>query len=675
MTGPGEETANRCGSCRHDLRAGARFCDACGSPVASASAPSEFKQVTVLFADVVGSMRLAAAMDPERLQAIMHELFNRGAAVVQRFGGTVDKFTGDGLMALFGAPVALEDHALRACIAALELQVVAKDLAAEILASDDIDLKIRVGLNSGEVIAGEIGSGPGRYTAVGHAVGLAQRMESAAPPDGVLCSEFTARLVGRTARLGPLAAVQIKGSDDPVLARQLLGVQSDRIVLGRNDGELIGRDEEFQRLTTLFHTERPVTVGVIGEAGLGKTRLVAHFTDHAEAYGARIVVARCEAHMAGVGFRVLAQLLRAMFDVDGLSREAARAQTVAQVPGLHADSDDARILFDAMSIHDGTDPVELGVVGRRRRLAEMIARTVEAHQSPIVFVLEDLQWIDGPSDDVIAAFADSTTATNFTFAVTYRPDFRGALHQIASETITLRPLSPPDAVRAVCQVLGDGPSMLRLTDRVAEATAGNPFFAEEIIRDLVGRGILEGARGAYRIAGDVEHIAVPATVQAVLAARIDRLGAQTKSVLNAASVIGSRFDADTLQQLEPCATPDRLDELVAAELIDQTEFVPVQRFCFHHPLVRTVAYDSQLHATRSRTHMMLAESIRQRSPAPDEKAALIAAHLEAAGELLDAYQWHMRAAQWLRPRDLPAARAQWDRARRIADQLPGDDPD
>ncbi|MGH3969423.1 MAG: adenylate/guanylate cyclase domain-containing protein, partial [Mycobacterium sp.] len=177
MVSPVSEATDRCGSCGNDLRAKARFCDLCGSPVSPSPAPGEHKQVTVLFADVIGSMKLAAALDAERLQEIMNELFNRAAAVVQRYQGTVDKFTGDGLMALFGAPVALEDHALRACISALEIQSVTKKFAAEVLRHDGVDLQIRVGLNSGEVIVGEIGSGPGRYTAVGHPVGMAQRME------------------------------------------------------------------------------------------------------------------------------------------------------------------------------------------------------------------------------------------------------------------------------------------------------------------------------------------------------------------------------------------------------------------------------------------------------------------------------------------------------------------
>jgi adenylate cyclase len=188
MNIPVGEATMSCAACGNDLRANARFCDSCGSPVVADRTVGERKQVTVLFADVVGSMKLAAKLDPERLQEIMHELLNRAGAIVQRYHGTVDKFTGDGLMALFGAPVALEDHALRACIAALEIQLVVKDLAAELHQRDNIDLQLRVGLNSGEVITGEIGVGPNPYTTVGHPVGMAQRMESAAPPGGVLCS-------------------------------------------------------------------------------------------------------------------------------------------------------------------------------------------------------------------------------------------------------------------------------------------------------------------------------------------------------------------------------------------------------------------------------------------------------------------------------------------------------
>jgi adenylate cyclase len=213
--------ATACHTCGTEPREGARFCDGCGTPVTERDAHAEYKQVTVLFADVVHSMDIAAAVGAERLREIMAELADRCAAVIKRYGGTVDKFTGDGIMAVFGAPVALEDHAVRACLAALAIQEEARPLAVEVQGRDGIDLKLRVGLNSGEVIAGEIGSGSFGYTAVGEQVGMAQRMESVAPPGGVMLSESTASLVEYDFALGTQEFVRIKGSVDAVPARRL----------------------------------------------------------------------------------------------------------------------------------------------------------------------------------------------------------------------------------------------------------------------------------------------------------------------------------------------------------------------------------------------------------------------------------------------------------------------
>jgi adenylate cyclase len=217
-------TGLACAACGTELPPNSKFCNECGAAVATATTPAEYKQVTVLFADVVRSMDIAATVGAERLREIMADLANRCAAVVQRFGGTVDKFTGDGVMAVFGAPVALEDHATRACLAASGVQVAAKQLAREVQTLDGVDLRLRVGLNSGQVIAGEIGSGPCGYTAVGEQVGMAQRMESVAPPGGVMLSASTARLVDGTAALGEPEMVRIKGADEPVMARRLVAV-------------------------------------------------------------------------------------------------------------------------------------------------------------------------------------------------------------------------------------------------------------------------------------------------------------------------------------------------------------------------------------------------------------------------------------------------------------------
>jgi adenylate cyclase len=398
---------------------------------------------------------------------------------------------------------------------------------------------------------------------------------------------------------------------------------------------------------------------------VGKSRLTSEFIAIAASRDAGVVVARCEAHTTTLAFHALSRLLRAMFTVEGLSDAEAREHTTAQYGGLLTpQSADARILFEAMGIDDTNGPPpEISVDGRRRRLVEVMAQAVLARPTRTVFALEDAHWIDAPSDDVIADFAANLNVTTSMLVTTYRPEFVGALHHSSGQTMTLRPLTDSMAVRLVGQLLGDNPSLAGLAERIALVAVGNPFFAEEIVRDLAGGGVLSGSRGRYRLIGDVDEIVVPATVQAVLAARIDRLSAEAKSTLNAAAVIGSQFDVDTLQALRPETESTRLAELVSAELIDQTEFVPRQRYCFRHPLVRTVAYESQLSTTRVQAHIRLAAVIEARDPGgADENAALIATHLEAAGELADAYRWHMRAAEWLRLRDLPAARAQWEGA-------------
>src|SRR5271168_4950805 len=230
-----------CGSCGAELSEKSKFCSECGAAVTSAAKPAEYKQVTVLFADVVHSMDIAAAVGAERLREIMAELSDCCAAVVQRYGSTVAQWTGDGIMAVFGAPVALEDHAVRACLAALGLQQEATRLAVDVRERDGIDLRWRVGLNSGEVIAGGMGSGQFGYATVGEQVGMAQRMESVAPPGGVMLSASTARLLEGAASLGAVEWVRIKGAQEPVPVRRLLGMADGHRAAGRAESNLVGR--------------------------------------------------------------------------------------------------------------------------------------------------------------------------------------------------------------------------------------------------------------------------------------------------------------------------------------------------------------------------------------------------------------------------------------------------
>ena len=640
-------------------------------------AAGEHKQVTVLFGDVVGSMELAAVLDAERLQEIMHELFNRSAAIVQRYQGTVDKFTGDGLMALFGAPVALEDHALRACIAALEMQEATAELATEVRRRDNVELKMRVGLNSGEVITGEIGRGPASYTAVGHPVGMAQRMEAAAAPGFVLCAESTARLVEGGVRLGPAEQVDVKGQREPVVAHRVLSIVAEQAVIGRDEGPMLGRGEELDKLLEAFASGDASLIGVVGEPGIGKSRLIREVDTRVTQTDADAVIARCDAHTTHVPLWALSRMLRAMFGVGRLDDAAARVQVIERLPAsITMDADTASILFELLGIAEpNSAPVELSLDARRRRLIDAMTAATQHRPQPTLFILEDVHWIDPASEATLAEFAANLSTTRSTLLASYRPEYRGPLRQQRDLSITLGPLADEATVDIANRLLGSDTTVDGIADQVAGAAAGNPFFVEEMVRELVDRGVLVGSRGSYRRQGEISQISVPATVQTVLAARIDRLPPQAKSVLNAAAVIGSTFDLDVVQAVLPNTDRADLADLVSLELVDQIEFVPRSRFCFRHPLVRKVAYETQLTATRAITHRSLARAIQAVDPsAVEDNAALIATHLESAGDLEAAHTWHMRAAERLKTVDMVAARSSWQRARRVADQLPEEKP-
>ncbi len=668
--------ASACCACGTEPREGAKFCDGCGAPVTKRDAHAEYKQVTVLFADVVRSMGIAAAVDVERLRDIMTELVERSAAVVQRYGVGRVEYTGDGIMAVFGAPAALEDHALRACLAALAIQEQANQLAAEVQRCDGVALRLRVGLNSGQVIAGAIGSGSLGYRAIGETVGFAQRMESVAPPGGVLLSESTARLVEGAATLGEFELVRIKGADTPVPARRLLGIGDRHCTGGRVEPSLVGRRWEMAAVEGLL--ERAIdghgaVVGVVGSPGIGKSRLVREVSAMAATRGVDVFTTFCESHTSDIPFRVVARLLRAATGVEGLGGRTARDRVRDRVPD--ADPEDLLLVHDLLGIADPEVPLpQIDPDARRRRLTALVNAASLARTEPAVFIIEDAHWIDEVSESMLAEFLTVIPQTPSLVLVTYRPEYGGALMRVhGAQTIALGPLSDTETSALVSELLGPDPSVGVLGRKVTERAAGNPFFVEEIVRELAERGTLRGERGAYISAAEVDEVSVPVTLQAAIAARIDRLDPQAKRTLSAAAVLGARF---TLDLLETLGIDPLLQELVGAQLIDQVRFTRQPEYVFHHPLIRTVAYESQLKSDRAELHRRVAAAIETRDPATvEENAALIAEHLEAAGDLHAAYQWHMRAATWATYRDITAARQSWERAQAIADALPADDPD
>jgi adenylate cyclase len=667
-------TGVACPACGSGLRVDAKFCDECGAHVSEAKA-AEYKQVTVLFADVVHSMDIAAAVGPERLRELMSEVVDRSTAIVERYGGTVNQFTGDGIMAIFGAPVSLEDHAIRACMTALDIQRQVHALATEVRQRDGIDLQLRVGLNSGEVIAGEVGSRAHSYTTIGDQVGMAQRMESVASTGGVMLSESTARLVESQAALSERLLVRIKGTDAPVAAYELLSVTGRQSETAEPTSIFVGREWELAALAAMLDRSingHGCVAGVVGPPGIGKSRIVAETANLAANRGLQVFSTYCESHTSDVAFQVANRLLRSVWGVDGLDDEAVRARVRSRLAG--ADSADLVLLMDELGIRDPVDRLpDIAPEARRRRVTSLVNASVVARDEPVVYIIEDAHWIDATSESLIADFLSVIPRAPALVLITYRPEYAGALSRSpGAQTIALAPLDDSQMTGLVLGLLGPDPSVAGLAERIAERASGNPFFAEEIVRDLADRNVLRGERGVYTCTDDAADVEVPATVQAAIAARIDRLAPDVKLALNAAAVVGLRFEENLLATLADTAA---VESLLKAEMIDQVTFTPSAEYAFRHPLIRSVAYRSQLASTRAELHRRLAVVLETRDPeSADENAALIAEHLEAAGDLAEAFSWHMRAGAWLTFRDIKAGRLSWQRAIQVADRMPADQP-
>ncbi|HKH50631.1 MAG TPA: AAA family ATPase, partial [Mycobacterium sp.] len=549
-------------------------------------------------------------------------------------------------------------------------------LAVEVQNRDGVDLRVRVGLNSGQVITGDIDSGALGYRATGQPVALAQRIESAAPPGGVMLSESTAQLVEHTVMLTEREWVRIKGADEPVCVRRLIGIESRGGRVGRAEASLVGRRWEMAALEAMVDRAiggRGGVVNVVGPPGIGKSRVAREAAALAAARGIEVFWTFCESHARDIPFHAVRRLLRAVNGIEDLEDRSARTRVRERM--LDADPQDLLLLDDLLGIADPEVPVpQIDPGAWRRRLTALISTVSLARTEPALIVIEDAHWIDAVSESMLADWLAVVPRTPSMVLITSRPEYEGALTRVhGAQTIALAPLGDSDTTALLGELLGSDPSVGELAATIADRAAGNPFFTEEMVRELVQRGVLTGERACYVCRADVADVAVPATVQAAIEARIDRLSNPAKRTLNAASVIGARFGPQLLAAL---GIDPALDGLLSAELIDQVRFTPSAEYAFCHPLIRAVAYESQLKSDRAEWHRRLATAIQEYAPGSvEENAALIAEHLQAAGEQRASYGWHMRAGAWSTNRDLVAARLSWQRAQRIADALPADDPD
>src|SRR6202008_4776218 len=366
------------------------------------------------------------------------------------------------------------------------------------------------------------------------------------------------------------------------------------------------------------------------------------------------------------------RLLRAAIGVRDLDAPTARERVRSRV--LDADPEDLLFFDDLLGIAD--PEVKLPKIdphARRRRLTALVNAASLARQVPAVYVVEDVHWIDEVSESMLSEFVAVIPQTPSLVLVTYRPEYRGALSRVTgAQSIALAPLSDPETTALVTKLIGPDPSVAALGHMIAKRAAGNPFFAEEIVRELAASGALCGEPGAYISTAEAAEVSVPATLQATIAARIDRLNPGAKRTLCAGAVIGARFSRDLLEAL---GINPVLGDLVGGQFIEQVTFSADPAYVFHHPLIRTVAYEAQLKSDRAELHRRVAAAIESRDPtAVEGDAGLLAEHREAAGDLHAAYGWHMRAAAWATNRDIAAARLSWERARRIADAVPAEDP-
>ena len=683
----------RCPACGVDNVPGGNFCKECGQALSREAAPAaprsaaapaspapqtympahlaqrilhdrsalvgERKQVTVLFADLKGSMELLADRDPEEARAVLDPVLKRMMAAVHYYEGTVNQVMGDGIMALFGAPLAHEDHAIRACYAALRMLEEIRRHTAELRRTQGLEVHIRVGVNSGEVVVGSIDNDLRiNYTAVGQTTHLAARMEQLATPG-------TARITGETLRLAegwvhvrPLGSIPVKGLPQPVEAHELISAAAARTRLqaavSRGLSRFVGRDSEMMELHAAAEQARRgqgQLVAVVGEPGVGKSRL---FYELIESHRVRewlVLRSSPVSYGKATSYLPLIELLKAYFKI--VEDDDARAVR-SKVTGAMLTLDEALKefvppllwLLEALAPDDAF--VALDPAQRRRQTLEAIRRLLlrESRVQPLLVVFEDLHWIDGETQALLDSLVESLPTAAIVLAVNYRPEYQ---HDWARKTyyrqLRVDPLPPASAEALLTTLLGEDPSVVPLRRLLIQRTEGNPLFLEESIRALVETRTLVGERGRYRLARAAETIQVPATVQAILAARIDRLPASLKQLLQVASVVGKDVPLTLLRAiagLDDNTLRAGLAQLQATELLYETALFPDVEYTFKHALTHDVAYSSLLAERRRQLHGAIVDAMERLHPERLVEQVELVAHHARYGEDRD------RAVRYLR---------------------------
>ncbi len=647
----GGRLALNCAGCGAELLPDKRFCGACGAPVGAPSPEryaspqgytpkhlaekiltskgaleGERKQVTVLFADLKGSMELLADQDPEEARKILDPVLERMMEAVHRYEGTVNQVMGDGIMALFGAPLAHEDHAVRACHAALRMQETVGWYAEELRRNQGLDVQIRVGLNSGEVVVRAIDSDLHMdYSAIGQTTHLAARMEQLARPGTTLVTRDTLRLAEGYIEVKPLGPVPIKGLPEPVEIFELIrfGPVRSRMQAAAARGltPFVGREQEVEALRHALDRAgagQGQIVAVAGEPGVGKSRLFWEFTHSHRTHGWLILESSSMSYGKASSYLAVTEMLRGYFQID--ERDDAR-RIREKVTGKLLTLDEslrptlpAFLLLLDVPVEDPEwqtpDPPQ-----RRQRMLDAVKRLLlrESQVQPLLLIFESLHWVDSETQALLDSLVESLPKARVLLLVNYRPEYQHGWGSKPYYTqFRMDPLPPASADVLLHALIGDDPGLAPLKQLLVSRTEGNPFFLEESVRTLVESKALVGARGAYRLAKEVQITQVPATVQAVLAARIDRLSVEAKRLLQAASVIGKDVPLALLEaivELPDDALRRNLSQLQTGEFLYEVSLFPTVEYTFKHALTHEVAYGSLLQDRRRALHAGVMDAI------------------------------------------------------------------
>jgi class 3 adenylate cyclase/tetratricopeptide (TPR) repeat protein len=647
-----------CPACGHGNAPGSRFCNECGTPLAASPAPAttvasprsytppylaekiltsrhavegERKQVTVLFADVKGSLELLGDRDPEEARKLLDPVLERMMDAVHRYEGTVNQVMGDGIMALFGAPLAHEDHAVRACYAALAMQEAIRRHTAELRRDHGVEVQIRVGLNSGEVVVRAIGSDLRMdYSAVGQTTHLAARMEQLATPGSTRLTGETVRLAEGFVHVAPIGPVPVKGLPAPVEVFELTGPAATRTRLqaavARGLTRFVGRGLELDHLRRALDKARVgngQVVAVVGGPGVGKSRLFWEFIHSHRTHDWLVLESSSVSYGKTSAYLPVIDLCRSYFRIE--AHDDARGIREKVTGKLLTLDDSFRALLPAVlslleeptedPAWDALDPGQ-----RRRRSVDGLRRMLlcESQLRPLCLVFEDLHWLDAETQGLLDALVESVPTARVLLLVNYRPEYsHGWASKACYSQLRLDPLPPESAEELLGTLLGGDEDLEPLKRLLVERTEGIPFFLEESVRTLVESGALAGERGAYRLARPLDTIQVPATVQAILAARIDRLGLEDKTLLQTAAVVGKDVPFALLQAISDSpeeALRDGLGRLQASEFIYESALFPELEYTFKHALTQEVAYGGLLQERRRDLHARIVRTFERLYP-------------------------------------------------------------